>query len=751
MQTAPVLKDLMLVGGGHSHVAVLKAFGMQPLRGVRITLVSRNTQTPYSGMLPGLVAGYYSIDQAHIDLVPLCRFAGARFIKDEVIGVDPEARTVLLANRPPISYDLLSINSGSTPSLRAISGDVAAVIPVKPIDRFLAHWERLLERATQRDKTTRIAVIGGGAGGVELSLAVQRRLASLDVKASIELLTDQAEILTTHQPKVRARLRRILAERGIAVHPDNRVIEARAGSIHTSAGNEFSFNELLWVTNAAAPAWLAESGLAVDGDGFLLIDRFLRSTSHREIFGAGDVAAVRDDPRPKAGVFAVRQGGPLAHNLRRVLLKRPLLAYRAQRRFLSLIGTGSSYAIASRGRWSAEGHWVWRWKDWLDRRFMTRFQNLPEMSEVPVGEPAKELGADPQRDGHDDGMRCGGCGAKIGAEILTSALAELKPVQREDVIVGLNAPDDAALVSVPADKLSVLSVDAFRPMIDDPYLFGQITANHCLNDLFAIGAAAQTAMTIVTLPVWPDEKLSEELKQMLAGALKVFAAEGAALVGGHTSEGVELSLGFSVTGLIDRGAALLKKGLKPGDVLILTKPVGTGAIFAADMRAKARGVWVDAALASMLQSNAAASECLRAHGTRACTDVTGFGLFGHLLEMIGEDSLSLDLDLDALPVLQGALESMRRGIASSLQAQNERAARRARLAADLTSHPHYPLLFDPQTAGGLLAALPVQEADICVRELKALGYLHSAVIGTVEKSATPGRVEIAARQSLQQL
>ena len=200
MRKAPVLKDLVLVGGGHSHVAVVKAFGMRPLPGARVTLVSRNSRTPYSGMLPGLIAGRYSVDEAHIDLVPLCRFAGARFIGAEVVGVDAGNRTVMFADRPPIAYDVLSINSGSTPSLLAGDDTADAVVPVKPIDRFLARWQALLERVRQREATARIAFVGGGAGGVELSLSVQHWLTSLDVKLSVDLLTDETEILMTHNP-----------------------------------------------------------------------------------------------------------------------------------------------------------------------------------------------------------------------------------------------------------------------------------------------------------------------------------------------------------------------------------------------------------------------------------------------------------------------------------------------------------------------------------------------------------------------
>lgn len=738
-----VHKDLVLVGGGHSHIAVLKAFGMRRLPGARLTLISRNTETPYSGMLPGLIAGRYSFDEAHIDLEPLTRFAGARFFRDEVVGLDLNRRRIELADRPPVAFDLLSINSGSTPSTRALTSDSAAVVPVKPIDRFLERWDAVLTRSRRRGRPTRFVVVGGGVGGVELALAAEARLRSEHIEAAIRILTADADLLSTHNARVRAMLGRILAERGIAVDVGEKVVEVEPGRLCTATGCSFDFDEVLWVTQASAPAWIAASGLATDDGGFLLVDAFLRSTSHANVFAAGDVAAMRASPRPKAGVFAVRQGPRLARNLRRALLGRPLKAYSPQRRFLSLIGTADGAAVASRGALAFRGRWVWAWKDRIDRRFMRRYQALPEMSpESPQAPPRvpRALVADDDAGAATtgDAMRCGGCGAKVGAAVLDAALAGLTTAPRTDVVIGLASPDDAALLSVGGDRLLAVSVDAFRPMIDDPYLFGQIAANHCLNDLYAMAAEPQSALTIAALPVWPEPKLVDELRQMLAGAARVFTREGVALVGGHTSEGLELSLGFCVTGLVEHGASLGKTGLSPGDRLILTKSVGTGVVLAADMRGKARGGWVDAAVRSMCLSNAAAGAIFRAHAAHACTDVTGFGLFGHLLEMAGPSGAEIALDLGALPLLPGALDLLHAGIASTMQPKNEQARARADCEAALAGHECFPLLFDPQTAGGLIAAVPAADTGACLTALAAAGYRSSAVVGSVER-CEPGR------------
>src|SRR5512133_683040 len=745
----PILRDIVLVGGGHSHVGVLKSFGMQPVPGVRLTVICTDMHTPYSGMLPGYVAGHYDYDEVHIDLSRLAVFAGARLYRDEVIGLDRVNRKVLCRNRPPVPYDVLSINIGSTPQLHGVLGALENAIAVKPITRFNERWLALLERVQRHRGSTTVAVVGAGAGGVELLLAMQWRLRHAlhalgrnPDELVFHLFSSDANILPTHNLGVRRRFDAVLAERQVRVHRNAAVTQVTPGRLQTAAGEVIEAAEIVWVTRAGGAAWLRDTGLALDADGFIQGTDTLQTVTDPAVFAAGDIASMVNHPLEKAGVFAVRQGPPLAANLRLSVQGGTLKPYHPQRSWLALISTGDRYAVASRGWLGFAGAWVWRWKDWIDRRFMAKFQDLTPMdthgtraqpTSAGVAGTVQLTPEESLQAISAIAMRCGGCGAKVGATVLSRALSQLHPVQREDVVIGLSDPDDAAVVRVPSGKAMVHSVDFFRSFIDDPYLFGKVAANHALGDIWAMGAQAPSATAIATVPSGLESKVEDVLFQMMTGALEVLNEANCALVGGHTGEGKELALGFAINGLIDDDPAqiLRKNGMRPGDVLILTKPIGTGTLFAAHARLSAKGRWIDAALQSMVLSNRQGAQCLRDFGATACTDLTGFGLLGHLVEMTRASGVDAELVLSALPLLDGALDTVAAGIVSSLQPANVRLRRALRNQEDFVNDPRYPLLFDPQTAGGLLASVPADRAADCVAALQAAGYAQTAVIGRI--------------------
>ncbi|MGK7891532.1 MAG: FAD-dependent oxidoreductase, partial [Leptolyngbyaceae cyanobacterium] len=409
----PIVRDLVLVGGGHSHAIALKLLGMNPIPGVRLTLISDVYHTPYSGMLPGYVAGLYDYDECHIDLRPLCQFAQTRMIVDRAIAFDPERNLIHCADHPPISFDVLSVDIGSTPASVTVPGAKEYAIPVKPISQFLTYWEQLVAQVEQAPQTGLcLGIVGGGAGGVELALAIQARLKRIRSANSPNSSPDQihlfhrgAELLPERHPRMRRLFQTLMGDRGIHLHLNDEVVAITP--THDSAshpkpstyqvigrsGDQVECDRVFWVTSAAAAPWIAPSGLATDDRGFIQLNDTLQSISHPHIFAAGDIATMINYPRPKAGVFAVRQGQPLHDNLRRALQDQPLKPFQPQKEFLILVGTGEESAIASRGRFTlGPMEQLWQWKDRIDRQFMQRFTNLTPMGMKAEGRRQKVEG-----------------------------------------------------------------------------------------------------------------------------------------------------------------------------------------------------------------------------------------------------------------------------------------------------------------------------------------------------------------------
>jgi selenide,water dikinase len=730
----PVHTEIALVGGGHAHVHVLTAFAMRPEPGVRVTLITADLTTPYSGMLPGVVAGLYAPDQAHIDLMRLAAATGARLIHSTACGLDRAAKRVVLKDRPPVAYDLVSVDVGITPALASIGGADKHAIAVKPIGSFLAKFDRLLERCRAPDGPRRITVIGGGAGGVELMLSMRSRLIA-DARAhkwdagnlSFAVVTD-GEILATHHPRVRNAFRRILAERGIAFYDHRRVRAVTDREIVFDEGSPLAADVVLVTTDAAPPPWFAETGLARDAAGFLAVGPTLQVTNDPDVFAAGDCASL-PTPREKAGVFAVRAGRPLAANLRRRARGERLRPWRPQRRHLALISTGERYAVASRGAFKLEGRWVWTVKDFIDRGWMRMYQDTDRMIARMAARQSNASVAPSVAE-----MRCGGCAAKVGPQPLSRALARLAPVRGGGVVVGLDSADDAALLAAPQGLHLVQTVDHMRAFISDPFSFGELAANHALNDVFAMGGIPRYALATAIVPPDRSAVVEETLFQLLAGARASLDREAVALVGGHSGEGAELALGLSVTGEVAPDRAVRKGGLRRGDALILTKPLGTGILFAAAMRARADARSIELTLMEMHRSNRSAAAILIVYGASAMTDVSGFGLCGHLGEMLAASGADAELDLAAIPLYGGVRALTRQGIASTLLPENLALARLLRSERDAATNA---ILFDPQTCGGLLAGVPGERAAACVAALRTAGYAGAAIIGHVERDQLP--------------
>lgn len=332
-------------------------------------------QAAYSGMLPGHIGGVYSRAEMHIDLRRLCSFAGARFIHAKVCGLDLGRKQVLIGDgTSPLSTDLVSINVGGTPCMSAVAGVAQRVIPSKPVSRLLAGWESAKAAARNSMYPPQIVIAGGGAGGVELALAMHSQLRA---NAEFIIIHRGPHLLPGHNLRAQRILTKLLWERKLTAITNAEVVEVTPDKIRLNDGRLLTADFIFWATQTTPPAWLAESGLDTTPEGFLRVKRTLQTINYPWIFAAGDVAAIEHQELPRSGVFAVRMAKPLGTNLRAYLSGDVLGDYPPQRYSLSLIGTADGRAVAAYGCMAAHSAHFWRWKDWIDRRFMRKFQELP--------------------------------------------------------------------------------------------------------------------------------------------------------------------------------------------------------------------------------------------------------------------------------------------------------------------------------------------------------------------------------------
>lgn len=709
-------RDVAFIGGGHAHALALKAWGMNPAPGARLTLIDPNPKAPYTGMLPGLVAGHYRREELEIDLVRLARHAGARLVLGKVEGIDRTNRTIKVKDRADIAYDLASINIGSASKLRNIPGLEEHASPAKPLDRFADEWERFVSSVAEGVAPPRAAVVGGGVAGVELALAMGHRLAkTASVGAEISILEAKEDLLGELGPRARNLVKAQISRTGIRVLTSERIAAFHPGRVETESGKSIECGFAAVAAGAAAQNWLNDAGIELE-NGFVVVDDELRSTSDPSIYAVGDCAHFGAAPLPKAGVYAVRQAPILLRNLRADLTGGSRRPYRPQRDFLRLVSIGEQRAVGQRFGVGVGGKAVWRFKDRIDRKFMRKLSELPKMDDSDPHSKANENDSvlNPHR-------LCGGCGSKLGQNRLQDALAELPKIGRNDVEFGDG--DDAAALQI-GGRTQVISTDHIRAFAKDYWLHARIASIHALGDVWAMGATPQSALAQVVLPVMADPMHEATLKEIMHGAASAFSPEGAEIIGGHTSLGTELLIGFTVTGIAE-GRIIRKAGAKPGDKLILTKALGTGTILAGEMDMLADGRDVARALSEMSRPSGNASRIL-SKVANAMTDVSGFGLAGHLMEVLQQSGVSAVLDLDAIPFLPGAAELALRGVRSTIWPANCKVS----AAMTFAPGPRADLLFDPQTAGGLLAAIPSSLAPGIMDDLGEAG-VQAAQIGEI--------------------
>lgn len=702
---------LVLAGGGHSHALLLRRWAMRPEQrpdGL-VILVSQRSTTLYSGMVPGLIAGRYRLDEVSIDLRRLADQAGVALVNATITGIDLAGRQLLLKHRPALRFDRLSINVGAiTQASSPCSKEHRhALTPIKPLEPVLALLEREDRNPAEQSTWPTFTILGAGLAGLEVALALRQRWPERRLR------------LISKPGQPRPELAQAIAAAGIEL------------SVATN-GDADNGGPGLRCTGSQAPAWLEASGLpCCPQSGRVQTTTTLQVHGQPELFASGDCAVIRDAARPASGVWAVRAARPLARNLEAAGRGHPLQHWSPQRRALQLLGghrQGHAVAWLLWGRWVLGPHaWLWQWKERIDRQFIRKFETQPSMNHAAAGpEP----------------MRCNGCAAKLPAQSLETAL------NRAGLQTLGSAPEDANPLpgSLTTSGQPLLqSVDGFPALVSDPWLNARLTTLHACSDLWACGARVQAAQAVITLPLSEAAVQEGLLEQTLGGIQSALRPQQACLLGGHTLESRQVSsvapasqslqVVLSVCGTPPE-RLWPKRGLQAGDQLLISRSLGTGVLFAAAMEGQAHPSDLDMALKQMSTSQHHLLEELltlqKAHpkDIHAATDITGFGLLGHLGEMLGparpQEQLSVTLQAEAIPALPGALSLLENGKASSLAPANRRAwslLDQGRVTLQFSSitpgslqgQAILELLVDPQTCGPLLVSVPPLLAEALLR------------------------------------
>jgi selenide, water dikinase len=734
--------DIVLIGVGHTHAEIVRQWRMNPIPRARLTCVTDSLWASYSGMLPGVLAGQYPPEQMMIDLVRFCASAGARLVRGQTVAVDRTKQQLILTDHPPIRYDLLSIGIGSRPSTRDVNIPDDLIVPIKPMQTFLTRLQHFLQtRVPHKKASLKVCIVGGGVGGVEivccLPQAVSRMIGSCPL--GITLVHGDTVLAQGLGKGARDWLLKHLNMRKVTLELGRRVVEVLPGEVVLDDSRRIEADIVIWATSATAPPLLEKLDLPRDSRGFLETNSTLQSVSDPRMFVVGDSGSIVGIDLPKAGVFAVRQGPILWRNLRAYLENKPLRPYRPQRDFLRLINTGDGRAIADYRGWSTHAGWAWHWKDRIDGRFMAKYQRYEPPSSM--ADPASNTRNRDQARGVRP--RCAGCGSKLGANVLRRVLSRLEVPRHPQILCGLEQPDDAALLRSSPEELLSLTVDFFTSPVDDPYLFGRIAALHAASDCYAFGGEPIGALAVTVIPIGNEAQQEQMLEDFLRGGLDELRNMGATLLGGHTMEGAQLAAGFSMVARHPSARCWRKSELRPADRLILTKPLGTGVLLAAHMQAACRAEWWEPLMKSLLQCNRAAAECAARCGVRSLTDITGFGLAGHLLEMLEASRLSARLDLRRIPLLLGAEQLIREGWESTLTPQNRSIEGSMDVSASLLAEPAYQALFDPQTSGGLLMAIPAESwGEFPGLYLEMMGEEPACIGEVLERTGSNSRLHI---------
>jgi len=729
IEEIPITNDLVLIGGGHSHLSVLMKLSKRPINGNRITLITNEIDTPYSGMIPGYIEGIYSWRDSHIDLYRLCLKLNVRFIHAEVERVSAHEKEIYFKDRPKIKFDVLSINTGIQSNNREIKGAAKYCLPVKPISKLANNF---LNKITNFKS---IAFIGGGAGSVELALAIKKRFLNINQDIKITIITGKRGLLSTFPQKTKLTSLKTLEKFKIDIIEYKRVLEVKPKQIILSDKSMLKIDKAILSTNSMTPKWLAKSDILLTKDNYILVNKSFQ-TNYKYVFASGDVIDFNNQNLKKAGVFAVRSGKPLAINIKQFILGKKLVEYKFNKNYLALIGTSKRSAIATKYNLTFNSRFFFYLKKYIDQNFIKKFSDFKirkkftlealKTDVLNIFVKHKEKITD-----ENDIMQCKGCAAKVPLNALKQALPK-------DIV---STSEDA--VSVPGHPELYQTVDMISSIITDPFLLGKIAANHSISDMVSVNSKITSAMMILQLPLSKTEINSRDLEQVLLGANEIFKTIDCPLIGGHTMIGKDKDpiIGFSILGQKQKKIKIMKnrRKIKTKDLLILTEKIGSGLIFAGINNYLIDSHFQTDVIKQMIKGNLNFGKISNHLNILSMTDITGFGLANHLLNLIKRDNSKTGLTIypNKIPLFQGVNECLNKDIKSSLFKSNYDIAQKDIIYKRDKSKLDN-ILYDPQTVGGIAFIIPQEEKYKHFKVLKEnnIKFTEIGFVNNIENKIT---------------
>ena len=688
MQQISLNKQLVLIGGGHSNVQVLRKLCMHEYKGLNVILISESYGAIYSGMTPGYIEKLYSLDDTTIDLQRLCFNAGATFIKDEVVEMDENNQTIYLKNNPLISFDILSINSGSISNKQTIHlENDSKVISVKPINNLVSKI-KLIDEIIEQSSQKKVSIIGGGVASFELSFALHKRYngnISLDIIS--EHLLEEKNLNKSSINKIKK----------IAQNIGINLISKNATAINNS---EIKINHedivhsdlILLSTGASLPEWLAQSKLEIN-ENFVAVNQCLQSLNFKNIFVSGDAASIQNFKRPKSGVMAVRQGEILKDNLILFSQNKSLKKIQPQKNWLYLIGTKKNSAILNYFNFSLEGKWCWLLKKLIDLNFMKKF-SFPGQTDMN-----KKIFNLIENKEDIPKMYCQGCGSKVSKNTLVNYLANQKTNNELSDATEIKFNHRDILQTIDHIKL----FNSFNP-----YDFGIISYLHSQNDILAAGGSVHSLSVSIGVPISENLVESFYLEYFMRGIQNEVTKDGALLASGHSYQTEEPAITITMNGSISQKSN--KSLATEGDLIYLSKPLGTGYLLAAYFQnSKLLSISDFEILLTYLKTgNDLAAKSGFSCGSQLMTDISGFGLASHLGDICQSSNLSAQIDLGSDILINTKLEILKNFKSSGYKNNYSSSINSIDIEAN---HPLLKIVFDPQTNGPLLIAIDKEKKD----------------------------------------